>query len=198
MTRDSVRALSLFVAACVLAGATGCGKKAPVAPPPAPPPPPVAVAPTPPPPPPPPRPQPAPQPPPPVVENDETRYRATSLEELNRSGVLADVFFEYDKAEISTEARATLQRNADWLNAAFRRTARVAIEGHADSRGTNEYNLALGERRATSVRNYLMSRGIPANRLEVRSYGEERPLHDNAREETRRLNRRAALVVSVQ
>ena len=74
----------------------------------------------------------------------------------------------------------------------------IVIEGHTCSIGTNEYNLALGSRRAGSVRDYLVSRGVPASRMETRSYGEERPKYDNAREETRRLNRRAALVVRVQ
>ncbi len=75
---------------------------------------------------------------------------------------------------------------------------RIQIEGHTCSIGTAEYNLALGDRRANSVRDYLTSRGIAANRLGTVSYGEERPKHDNAREETRRLNRRAALVVNLQ
>jgi len=74
----------------------------------------------------------------------------------------------------------------------------MVIEGHTCNIGTAEYNLALGDRRASSVRDYLVSRGIPASRLETRSFGEERPKYDNAREETRRLNRRAALVVRVQ
>ena len=72
---------------------------------------------------------------------------------------------------------------------------RLELEGHTCNIGTAEYNLALGERRATAVRDYLTSRGIGADRLRTVSYGEERPKHDNAREETRRLNRRAALVV---
>ena len=75
---------------------------------------------------------------------------------------------------------------------------RVQVEGHTCNIGTAEYNLALGERRATAVRDYLTNRGIAANRLDTVSYGEERPKHDNAREETRRLNRRAAMVVRVQ
>ena len=74
----------------------------------------------------------------------------------------------------------------------------IVIEGHTCSIGTAEYNLALGERRAASVRDYLISRGVPAARLQTRSYGEESPKYDNSREETRRLNRRAALTVSVQ
>ena len=77
-------------------------------------------------------------------------------------------------------------------------TKNIVIEGHTCSIGTAEYNLALGERRAASVRNYLTSRGVAAARLETRSYGEEAPKFDNSREETRRLNRRAALVVKVQ
>ena len=72
---------------------------------------------------------------------------------------------------------------------------RLEIEGHTCNIGTAEYNLALGERRAMSVREYLVSQGISADRLRTVSYGEERPKHDNAREETRRLNRRAALTV---
>ena len=74
-------------------------------------------------------------------------------------------------------------------------TLKREIEGHTCSIGTAEYNLALGERRATAVRDYLTSRGVTADRLRTVTYGEERPKHDNAREETRRLNRRAALVV---
>jgi outer membrane protein OmpA-like peptidoglycan-associated protein len=75
---------------------------------------------------------------------------------------------------------------------------RIEVEGHTCNIGTAEYNLALGDRRANAVRDYLTSRGITANRLTAVSYGEERPKHDNAREETRRLNRRAALVVRIQ
>jgi len=77
-------------------------------------------------------------------------------------------------------------------------TLRVEIEGHTCSIGTAEYNLALGDRRANAVRDYLISRGIAADRLRSVSYGEERPKHDNSREETRRLNRRAALVVNLR
>ena len=77
-------------------------------------------------------------------------------------------------------------------------TLKLEIEGHTCSIGTAEYNLALGERRATAVRDYLSSRGVGADRLRTVSYGEERPKHDNAREETRRLNRRAQLVVRLQ
>ena len=72
---------------------------------------------------------------------------------------------------------------------------RFTLEGHCDERGSEEYNLALGDRRANVVKEYLLAQGIAANRMSTVSYGEERPKYDNAREETRRLNRRAALVV---
>jgi outer membrane protein OmpA-like peptidoglycan-associated protein len=107
-----------------------------------------------------------------------------------------DVHFDFDRYSLRPEAtRAldeairTLQENA---------TLRLEIEGHTCNIGTAEYNLALGERRAIAVREYLAGRGIGADRLRTVSYGEERPKHDNAREETRRLNRRAALVVRIQ
>jgi len=77
-------------------------------------------------------------------------------------------------------------------------TLRIQIEGHTCNIGTAEYNLALGDRRANAVRDYLASRGVTADRLSTVSYGEERPKYDNAREETRRLNRRAALTVNLQ
>jgi len=74
----------------------------------------------------------------------------------------------------------------------------LTLEGHTCNIGTSEYNQALGERRSAAVRDYLTSRGIAAGRLTTVTFGEERPMHDNAREETRRLNRRAALVVRLQ
>jgi outer membrane protein OmpA-like peptidoglycan-associated protein len=107
-----------------------------------------------------------------------------------------DVYFDFDRSTLRPEALRLLDDAVTRLQA--NPTRNIVIEGHTCNIGTAEYNLALGERRATSVRDYLVSRGVPANRLQVRSYGEERPKSDNAREETRRLNRRAALVVSVQ
>ena len=77
-------------------------------------------------------------------------------------------------------------------------TLRLTVEGHTCNIGTTEYNLALGERRAAAVREYLSGRGIGADRLQTVSYGEERPTHDNSREGTRRLNRRATLKVRLQ
>jgi outer membrane protein OmpA-like peptidoglycan-associated protein len=110
--------------------------------------------------------------------------------------VFEDVHFDFDRYSLRPEAtRAldevvrTLQENAGVV---------IEIEGHTCNIGTAEYNLALGDRRASAVREYLTSRGIATARLSTVSYGEERPKHDNAREETRRLNRRAALVVRIK
>jgi peptidoglycan-associated lipoprotein len=112
-----------------------------------------------------------------------------------REFVFEDVYFDFDRYSLRPEATrvldeaiATLQANPE-LN--------IEVEGHTCNIGTAEYNLALGERRATAVRDYLTSRGIGTNRLRTVSYGEERPKYDNSREETRRLNRRAAMVVRI-
>ena len=104
-----------------------------------------------------------------------------------------DVHFDFDRYTLRPEALRILDEAVKAMQAD--NTLRLTIEGHTDSIGTNEYNLALGERRANSAREYLVSRGITADRLNIVSYGEERPKHDNTREETRRLNRRAALTV---
>ncbi len=84
------------------------------------------------------------------------------------------VFFDTDSSELSEQARATLDKQAQWLNNYNRYS--FTIEGHADERGTREYNIALGARRAQTVREYLVSRGIAANRMRTISYGKERPV----------------------
>jgi peptidoglycan-associated lipoprotein len=84
------------------------------------------------------------------------------------------VFFDTDSSELSEQARATLDKQAQWLNN-YNRYA-FTIEGHADERGTREYNLALGARRAETVREYLISRGVLAQRMRTISYGKERPV----------------------
>ena len=109
--------------------------------------------------------------------------------------VFEDVHFDFDRYSLRPEATRALDEAVKSLqdNAQLR----IEVEGHTCNIGTAEYNLALGERRANAVRDYLTSRGIGVDRLRTVSYGEERPKHDNSREETRRLNRRAALVVRV-
>jgi outer membrane protein OmpA-like peptidoglycan-associated protein len=113
-----------------------------------------------------------------------------------REYTFEDVHFDFDRFTLRPDALQIL----DEAVTAMRENPelRLEIEGHTCNIGTAEYNLALGERRAQAVRDYLTSRNIDPNRLRIVSYGEERPKFDNDREETRRLNRRAALVVRLQ
>jgi len=85
------------------------------------------------------------------------------------------VFFETDSSDLTPQSRATLDKQAQWLNT-YSQYQQFTIEGHADERGTREYNLALGARRAQAVRDYLISRGVAANRMHTISYGKERPV----------------------
>ena len=113
-----------------------------------------------------------------------------------REYVFEDVHFDFDRYNLRSGAARVLDEVVAALQEDPNLT--IQIEGHTCNIGTAEYNIALGERRANSVEEYLTSRGIGGSRLQTVSYGEERPQHDNTREETRRLNRRAALVVRVQ
>jgi peptidoglycan-associated lipoprotein len=85
------------------------------------------------------------------------------------------VFFETDSSDLTPQARATLDKQAQWLTN-YSQYSQFTVEGHADERGTREYNIALGARRAQTVRDYLVSRGIAANRMHTISYGKERPV----------------------
>ena len=114
-------------------------------------------------------------------------------EALAREGVSDRVLFGYDSVDLSPEARATVEKWARVLNQAG--GTRVAIEGHCDERGTREYNLALGERRANSVRNYLTSLGIPAARVQTISFGKEKPVVVGSNEQSWAQNRRGVLAI---
>src|SRR4051812_757275 len=113
-----------------------------------------------------------------------------------RTFTFEDVYFDFDRYSLRPEATRLLDEAVASLRE--NTTLRIEIEGHTCNIGTAEYNLALGDRRANAVREYLISRGVAADRLRSVSYGEERPKYDNAREETRRLNRRAALTVNLR
>ncbi|MCM2270151.1 MAG: peptidoglycan-associated lipoprotein Pal [Thermoanaerobaculia bacterium] len=113
---------------------------------------------------------------------------------VTRNGLLGDVYFDFDKAELSEESRSRLARNADWLRA--HPEFEVRIEGHCDERGTNEYNLALGERRAAAAREYLVSLGVGAGKLTTLSYGEERPQCADSSEGCWSRNRRAHFLIT--
>jgi peptidoglycan-associated lipoprotein len=104
------------------------------------------------------------------------------------------VYFGFDSSELDGEAQATLDRQAAFLN--VNPTMVVIIEGHADERGTREYNLALGDRRAVSVRDYLLAKGLNAARIRTVSYGKERPSVVGSNEDSWAKNRRAATVLN--
>jgi peptidoglycan-associated lipoprotein len=116
----------------------------------------------------------------------------------NQAGLRAEagdrVFFAFDKSDITPEARQILQKQADWLKKYSQVT--VTIEGHCDERGTREYNLALGERRATAVKNALVALGIPAARVSTISYGKERPAVVGSNEAAWAQNRRGVTTVN--
>lgn len=115
-------------------------------------------------------------------------------DQSGEGGPLEDIHFEYDQAELTDQARAILERNAQWIKG--HAAAKVRVEGHCDDRGTVEYNLALGERRAQSTRDYLVSLGVDAGRLATVSYGKERPVDSGTTETAFARNRRAHFAVS--
>jgi outer membrane protein OmpA-like peptidoglycan-associated protein len=137
-----------------------------------------------------------------VTVDDGHQHQASATTTINvvaptvRQYNFEDVHFDFDRYNLRPDALRILDEAVSAMQADP--TLRLEIEGHTCSIGTAEYNLALGERRAGAVRDYLASRGISGDRLRTVSYGEERPKFDNSREETRRLNRRAALVVRLQ
>lgn len=167
-----VIALSLLVA---FASLSGCGgKKQTQAPPPAP-----APAPEP-------APAPAPTPRPAAPKTQEDRVPS----DLSFS----TVYFDFDKSEIRADMRNTMNENARLMNRY--KTVRVRIEGHCDERGTNEYNMALGQRRADIVKQYLIDYGISASRIQTVSYGEERPVDPRHNEDAWSKNRRSEIVIT--
>lgn len=125
------------------------------------------------------------------IDASPMNFSATGSDSGSIDG-LQSVFFEYDKATLSDGEQAKLESNAAWLkqNSAVKMT----IEGHCDSRGSNEYNLSLGERRANAVKQMLMGLGISSKRLSTVSFGEEKPLIQSESEEAMAKNRRANFV----
>jgi peptidoglycan-associated lipoprotein len=137
--------------------------------------------------------EPAVVPPEPVAPDNIT---SASLDDLNRQAPLKPAFFEYDSSELSPEAQAALKSDAEVLKQ--NPTWAVTIEGHCDERGTAEYNLALGERRAVGARTYLVSLGISADRLRTVSYGKEFPFDPGHDEAAFAKNRRAHFVITAK
>ena len=170
-----MRARYFFLVAICLAliVVTGCRKNAPQ----------VAAAPPPP---------PAAKPPAPLTEDEA--FQKKSLEQLNAERPLGDVFFDLDVSDVRTDARPVLQANSDWMKRWT--TTQIMLEGHGDSRGTSEYNLALGTRRANSVRDYLVSLGVPTARITVVSKGKEAPFCTEENEACWQQNRRGHFVIT--
>lgn len=171
---------AVVVALVALAALGGCGKK----PKPLPPPPPPAAPATPP-----------PAPPSPTtrdvapVESEYDRLIKLDSPALDRMGLLADVYFDLDKHDLREGDRQILAKNAETLRKFD--FIKVTVEGHCDERGTAEYNLALGERRARAAFDYLVSLGVPADRLKTVSYGKEVPVCQQSSEDCWSRNRRA-------
>ena len=188
------RTLVPVLVLCSAIAVEGCRKKAPAPAPAPPPPPPPAAAPAPPPPPPPPPPAPAPRPPAPLTEDQI--FAQKSLAQLNAEKPLGEVFFDLDESSIRDDARPILQRNADWMKRWT--STQVTVEGHCDSRGSSEYNLALGTRRATSVKDYLVNLGVPANRITVVTKGKEQPVCTEENESCWQQNRRGLFIITAK
>jgi peptidoglycan-associated lipoprotein len=146
------------------------------------------------PPPPPAPPPPAAKPPAPPVITEEEIFAKKTLEQLNAEKPLGDVFFDLDQSEIRADARPALQTNADWLKKWT--STQITVEGHCDARGSSEYNLALGSRRGTAVKDYLVSLGVPADRITVVSKGKEQPFCTEENEGCWQQNRRGHFLIT--
>lgn len=118
---------------------------------------------------------------------------ASEQQRIEEVEVQDRIFFDYDSFALNAESKKVLDVQAAWLNSDL--NINVTIEGHADERGTREYNLALGERRAKSVKDYLVSQGVDARRIKIISYGKERPAFFGATNEIFSKNRRAVTVI---
>lgn len=134
---------------------------------------------------------------PPVVKEpkltEEEIFMAKSLEEINKEAPLEMIHFDFDRYFIRDDAKPVLEENAKWLKKF--KTVRILIEGHCDERGTEEYNLALGEKRAKATYDYLVSLGISPDRIEIISYGKSQPLDPGHNEVAWQKNRRAQFMI---
>ena len=188
--RLSVSAVVVLALAVTVAA---CGKKKVETPPPAQP---TATQPEPT------RPTPPPPPPappaekPPVAPTEDEIFAKKTLEDLNREAPLEDVYFAYDSVQLSEASRASLEKNLTWLKRWT--STKILVEGHADSRGTNEYNFALADRRAAAVRDYLVSLGLAADRVTTVSKGEEAPFCGEENESCWHQNRRGHFIFTAK
>jgi len=183
---------ALIASFCLVLAIAACGKKQVAVSPPPPVPPTAPAAP------------PAPPPPPaapaaaaaPRALTEEDIFGRKSADDLNREGVLKDVYFDLDNSTIKDEGRASLTANATYLKRWT--SVRFTIEGHCDERGTAEYNLGLGDRRANAVKAYLVELGVPADRITVVSKGKEAPFCTEHNEACWQQNRRGHFVITAK
>ena len=134
-----------------------------------------------------------------VREEEPREVIPTDMEELNKfvqtKGYVRDAFFNYDEAQLDDAAQAALTASATWLKSEQGAGYRLLVEGHCDERGTEQYNLALGDRRANAAKDYLVTLGVDASRIRTVSYGEERPFEEAHNDASWAQNRRAHLVL---
>ena len=130
------------------------------------------------------------------VHDVEADVLSQDLATLNQKGYLSDAFFDYDAAALRDDARGNLAKDSSWLQKYP--SVHVLLEGHCDDRGTEAYNLALGERRAQAAREYLVSMGVPEDRIRTVSYGKERPFCQSDDEGCWQQNRRDHFVVTAK
>jgi peptidoglycan-associated lipoprotein len=134
-----------------------------------------------------------------VREEEPREVVPSDIEELNRfvqsKGYVRDAFFNYDEAQLDDAAQAALSASATWLKSEQGAGYRLLVEGHCDERGTEQYNLALGDRRANAAKDYLVTLGVDAGRIRTVSYGEERPFEEGHDDASWAQNRRAHLVL---
>ena len=137
-------------------------------------------------------------PPPPASTSRDTEADVLSqdLAELNRRGYLTDAFYDYDKSNLRDDARTALAADSTWLKKYP--SVRIMIEGHCDERGTQAYNLSLGDRRANAAKEYLVSLGVADARVRTVSYGKERPFCTDSNESCWQQNRRAHILVTAK
>ena len=178
-----MRHSTLALALALSVGMVGCGPKTPPTPPS---PPPVAPE----------TPPVAPEPPPDAAPalSEYDQLRQKSIDEIEKMGLLGDIHFDLDRSDLRDQDRQTLSQNADTLKKFDFLT--ITVEGHCDERGSVEYNLALGERRAKVAYDYLVSLGVSASRLKTVSYGKEVPLCQDSTEECFARNRRGHFAVT--
>ncbi|HEX8616917.1 MAG TPA: OmpA family protein [Thermoanaerobaculia bacterium] len=134
-----------------------------------------------------------------IDETPREEVFPADIEELNRfvqsKGYIRDAFYNYDEATLDDAAQAALTASANWLRAREGANYHLLVEGHCDERGTEQYNLALGDRRANSARDFLMTLGVDGSRIRTVSYGEERPFEEGHDDSAFAQNRRAHLVL---